>query len=243
MSILFIQHVANEGPGIFKQVLDAYAIPFHTLETFLPVSFVLPGDCRGVIILGGPMNVDEESDYPFLAEEKTFIRELVRKDIPLLGICLGAQLIAQAAGGKVYKADEKEFGWYEVHLTREGSQDFLFGGLPESFHVFQWHEDTFTIPLQGKSLVTAAGCPNQGFKVGKRAYGIQFHLEADATMINGWLSSERDAGHVSSLEIIRQETSEKSTDCVRWGKKLLANFLAVAQESSNLSVDSGSEKW
>jgi GMP synthase-like glutamine amidotransferase len=231
MSILFIQHTENEGPGIFKQVLDEHAIPFHTRATFSPVEFVLPADCRGVIILGGPMNVDEESDYPFLADEKAFIRELIRKEIPLLGICLGAQLIAQAAGGRVYKADEKEFGWYQVELTEDGEEDFLFHGFPRSYEVFQWHGDTFEIPPQGKRLVTATGCPNQGFKVGKRAYGIQFHLEADATMINGWLSSERDAGHVSSLTNIQEETSEKSADCLRWGKKLLAHFLALAEET------------
>jgi GMP synthase (glutamine-hydrolysing) len=230
MTILFVQHVDNEGPGIFKQVLDEHAIPFHILETFNTVSFILPGGCRGVIILGGPMNVDDESHYPFLAEEKAFIRDLIGKEIPLLGICLGAQLIAQAAGGRVYKVDEKELGWYEVHLTREGAQDFLLGEIPESFQVFQWHEDTFSIPPQGKSLVTAAGCPNQGFKIGKRAYGLQFHMEADAAMIKKWLASERDAGHLTSLEIIQQETSEKSTDCLRWGKKLFANFLALAQE-------------
>ena len=175
------------------------------------------------------MNVDDEAHYPFLTEEKAFIRALIEKEIPLLGICLGAQLIAQAAGGRVYRADEKELGWYEVHLTREGAKDFLFGGLPESFYVFQWHEDTFSIPPQGKSHVTATGCLNQGFKIGKRAYGLQFHLEADVTMINGWLASERDADHLTSLGIIQQETSEKSTDCLRWGKKLFANFLAVAQ--------------
>jgi len=230
MSILFIQHVENEGPGIFKQVLDEHAIPFHTRKTFSSINFVLPADCRGVIVLGGPMNVDEESDYPFLAEEKAFIRELIRKDIPLLGICLGAQLIAQAAGGRVYKAEEKELGWYQVKLTEEGEGDSLFHGFPRSYAVFQWHGDTFEIPPQGEWLVTAEGCPSQGFKIGKRAYGIQFHLEADVTMINGWLAAERDAGNVSSLKIIQQETPEKSTDCLKWGKKLLANFLALAQE-------------
>ena len=231
MSILFIQHVAQEGPGIFKQVLDEHAIPCHTRKTFAEVSFVLPGDCRGVIILGGPMNVDDESEYPFLAAEKAFIRELIRKEIPLLGICLGAQLIAQAAGGRVYKADEEELGWYQVALTEEGERDTLFQGFPRSYAVFQWHGYTFDIPPHGKWLVTAAGCPNQGFKIGKRAYGIQFHLEADAAMINEWLASDRNAGSGSSLTIIEEETSEKSADGLRWGKQLLANFLAIAQES------------
>ena len=156
---------------------------------------------------------------------------MIKKEIPLLGICLGAQLIAQAAGGRVYKAEEKELGWYQVELTEDGAWDSLFQGFPRSYTVFQWHGDTFEIPPHGTWLVTAEGCPNQGFKVGKRAYGIQFHLEADSAMINGWLTSEKDAGEVSSSTIIEEETSEKSADCLRWGQQLLTNFLALAQET------------
>ena len=224
MSILFVQHVENEGPGKFKQVLHEHDIPFQILETFLPVSFVLPADCRGVIILGGPMNVDDERDFPFLVEEKAFIRELIRKEIPLLGICLGAQLIAQAAGGRVYQADEKEFGWYPVELTGDGARDFLFRGLPQLYEVFQWHEYTFSIPPQGKRLVTARGCPNQGFKVGKRAYGMQFHLEADATMINEWLPAEMDAPHFTSLGISNRRPRKRAPQCLRCGEEAPSKF-------------------
>jgi GMP synthase (glutamine-hydrolysing) len=218
MTILFVQHVKNEGPGNFTRVLHEHHIPFQILKTYSSVSFVLPADCRGVIILGGPMNVDKESDYPFLLEEKVFIRELIREEILLLGIFLGAQLIAKATGGSVFKAREKEIGWYEVHLSKEGEQDFLFRGLPKSFQVFQWHEDTFSIPSQGKRLVTAAGCSNQGFKVGKRCYGIQFHLEADAPMINGWLQSAIEGLPASRSGKIREETGLKEPECLVWGE-------------------------
>lgn len=230
MSILFVQHVDNEGPGNFKRVLDEQEIPFQVLKTFLPVNFVLPEDCWGVIILGGPMNVDDESEYPFLREEKDFIRELIRQEIPLLGICLGAQLIAQAAGGKVFKADEKEIGWYEVALSAEGKHDTLFERLPRSFQVFQWHEDTFSIPPQGKKLITAAGCPNQGFKVGTRCYGIQFHLEADTGMINEWLQSALEDLPSNHIGTIQKETEEKEPECLMWGRELLLNFLGLSKQ-------------
>jgi len=242
MSILFVQHVENEGPGIFKQVLHEHDIPFQILETFLPVSFVLPADCRGVIILGGPMNVDEESRYPFLTEEKAFIRELMRKEIPLLGICLGAQLIAQAAGGRMYQADEKEFGWYPVELTEDGARDCLFQGVPRLYEVFQWHEDTFSIPPQGKRLVTARGCPNQGFKVGKRAYGMQFHLEADATMINEWLQSAIEELPSSRFVRIQEETRLKAPECLVWGKKLLSHFLELGKQYQLDEREPGKER-
>lgn len=236
MTILFVQHVKNEGPGNFMQVLHGHNVPFQILEPSSSVSFIRPSDLRGVIILGGPMNVDQESDYPFLAGEKAFIRELIRKEIPLLGVCLGAQLIAQAAGGRVFKASEREIGWYEVHLSKEGEQDFLFRGLPKSFQVFQWHEDTFSIPSQGKRLVTAAGCANQGFKVGKRCYGIQFHQEADATMINGWLQSMMKNLPASRFGKIREETPEKEQECLVWGEKLLLNFLELGKQFLSQSV-------
>ena len=150
MTLLFVQHVDNEGPGIFEDVLDEMGISFHVVEIFSHKSFSLSSNCRGVIILGGPMNVDEESKYPFLKEEKKFIGNLLNKEIPLLGICLGAQLIAQTAGGEVFKTAKKEIGWYPIRLTEEGVHDSLFQGLPKSFEVFQWHEDTFEIPLRGK---------------------------------------------------------------------------------------------
>jgi len=180
--------------------------------------------------MGGPMDVFDYHMHAWMEDEISWVKEFIALDKPVLGICLGAQLIAQAAGGRVYKADEKEFGWYPVELTEDGEGDVLFQGFPRSYEVFQWHEDTFSIPLQGKQLVTATGCPNQGFKVGKGAYGIQFHLEADTGMMNGWVASETDAANVSSLTVIQRETSEKSTDCVKWGKKLLVNFLALAEE-------------
>ena len=230
MTILFVQHVENEGPGIFKEVLDEKGKPYHILKTFSDERFPLPSDCRGVIILGGPMNVDEESQYHFLKEEKEFIGNLLNKDIPLLGICLGAQLIAQVAGGRVFRAAEKEIGWYPIRLTGKGEQDPLFQGLPKLFEVFQLHEDTFEIPPKGKRLVTSDGCHNQGFKVGKRGYGLQFHLEADAKMISNWLDANKEDpffDNVNSVDSLKQQTAKKSPTCLKWGKKLLSNFLQM----------------
>ena len=231
MTILFVQHIKNEGPGIFKEVLDEEGKSCHILKTFSDERFSLPLDCRGVIILGGPMNVDEESKYPFLKKEKELIENWLNKDIPLLGICLGAQLIAQVAGGKVLKADEKEIGWYPIRLTEEGEQDSLLKGLPKLFEVFQLHEDTFEIPPKGERLVTSDGCLNQGFRTGKRGYGLQFHLEANSEMIYDWLHSETEDQIVSNEEIVKRDTSEKIQDCLKWGKKLLLNFLQIANHS------------
>jgi len=244
MAILFIQHVKNEGPGIFKLVLDELAISSHTIETFSDEHISLPSNCKGVVILGGPMNVDEELNYPFLKEEKEFIKDMLKKEIPLLGICLGAQLITQVAGGSVFKAEKKEIGWYPVTLSDGGTHDFLFQGVPRSFEVFQWHEDTFEIPPRGERLVTSYGCVNQGFKIGKYGYGVQFHLEADATMIHDWLDSDTENQISSEVESMKRETAEKIQPCLEWGKKLLLNFLQIAgcNNLSNNSIDSPLKK-
>ena len=152
MSILFIQHVENEGPGIFRQVLHEHAIPFHTRKTLSSISFVLPGDCRGVIILGGPMNVDDESDYPFLVEEKAFIRELIRKDIPLLGICLGAQLIAQAAGEGFIRRRKKNSGGMRYTLPGKVYRTFFSEDYRSHFRSLSCMKIPFQSPPRVKAL-------------------------------------------------------------------------------------------
>lgn len=230
MSTFFIQQIEHEGPGIFKKVLDEVGVPYRILKVFLDGECTLPSYGDGVIMLGGPMNVDEELASPFLKKEKEFISNLLKEEVPLLGICLGAQLIAQVTGGKVFKAKEKEIGWYPVTLTEEGKKDPLFFGFPYSFEVFQWHEDTFEIPPNGEKLVTSHGCSNQVFKIGKRAYGIQFHLETDYMMINDWLNVNKEELLLHKLPDcmnLKRQTTEKIQTSLTWGRELLLNFLQI----------------
>ncbi|MDD5084477.1 MAG: type 1 glutamine amidotransferase [Candidatus Omnitrophica bacterium] len=139
-----------------------------------------------VIILGGPMNVYEEDSFPFLKAEDVFIKKAIRNQIPLLGICLGSQLIAKACGAEVRRAKEQEIGWYKASLTGHGMVDPLFDALPREFDVFQWHQDTFDIPDKGQLIAFSASCRNQAFSFGENAYGLQFHIEVDDSMIEDW---------------------------------------------------------
>ena len=148
---------------------------------------------EAVVCLGGPMNVYEEASFPFLKQEDALIRDIVRKQIPFLGICLGAQLLSKACGGKVYKAPAKELGWSNVTLTPEGAMDPLFQGTGQPFTVFQWHEDTFSIPEGGTLLATSARCRNQAFRVGSCAYGLQFHVEVTPDMVAAWTAAHMQA--------------------------------------------------
>ena len=187
MSVLIIKHIDIEGPGFIQDCLKREQIPFLILNLSIGLSLPRLDPFTHIIILGGPMNVYEEDRYPFLKDEDLFIKEAMQRGKSILGICLGAQLIAKALGAKVFKAPVKEIGWYDVSLTETGSQDPLFSNLPKTFSVFQWHGDTFEIPKAGKLIATSSSIPHQAFRYGENVYGLQFHLEVTEEMIQEWM--------------------------------------------------------
>ena len=185
--ILIIKHIDIEGPGTLGDFLKCQGEPFQTIELgaleALPVSLSI---FKAVIVLGGPMNVDEEDRFKFLKPENEFIKKVLKAEIPYLGICLGAQLLAKAAGAKIIKSPVKEIGWYQIELTTEGKKDPLFNGFRESDPIYHWHGDMFQIPSKGKLLAQARGCPHQALRVGRNAYGLQFHVEVTDKSIKEW---------------------------------------------------------
>jgi GMP synthase-like glutamine amidotransferase len=187
MSVLIIKHIETEGPGLIEYCLRQEKIPYQTLDLQTGITLPMPDDFKHIILLGGPMNVYEEDLYPFLKREDLFIKESIQRGKGILGICLGAQLIAKALRAKVYKAPLKEIGWYDVSLTEEGSRDSLFSRLPKTFPVFQWHEDTFEIPDGGKLIATSTPVTHQAFRYAENVYGLQFHLEVTEQMIVEWM--------------------------------------------------------
>jgi GMP synthase (glutamine-hydrolysing) len=189
MSVLIIKHVDIEGPGLIEDCLRQEKIPFYVLNLRPNIHLPKLDGLTHIVILGGPMNVYEEDRYPFLRDEDLFIKEAIQRGKPILGICLGGQLMAKALGAKVFKAPLKEIGWHEVSLTDEGVKDPLFSSLPKKFPVFQWHEDTFEIPKAGKLIATSASVAHQAFRYGENAYGLQFHLEVTERMIREWMEA------------------------------------------------------
>ena len=163
--VLFIKHIGIEGPGTIADFLEDNKILYTVLDVSsgdkLPK---LKKDFQAIICLGGPMNVYEEEKYPFLREEDIFLRRVVEDEVPFLGICLGAQLIAKATGARVTKNPEKEIGWYKIVLNDNGLRDDLYKGLPEIFTVFQWHGDTFGIP-NGETIGFRRTLSKSGVKV------------------------------------------------------------------------------
>lgn len=139
-----------------------------------------PSAFAGVIAMGGPMGVYEEDRYPWLRDEDRLLRAAIARDQPALGICLGSQLIAKADGARVGPGPEKEIGWYPLTLTDDGRKDLLFAGFPEAF---EWHGDVFDLPAGAVNHAASARYPHQAFRVGRRVYGLLFHVDVTAPMV------------------------------------------------------------
>lgn len=227
--ILIIKHVGGEGPGLIADALGSSGWELETVE--LEKGEALPEDLReiaAVIVLGGPMNVYEVDKFPFLDDEERLIRKALVEEVPFLGICLGAQLLAKTCGVKVYKSPEKEIGWYAAKITREGRQDMLLRNIPERMTVFQWHEDTFEIPDGGILLATGRSCKNQAFKVGNHAYGLQFHVEVTPDMVRRWMEDEKDK---NAAQRALRDTAKTEKTFLKQAGHLLDNFKQIVESS------------
>lgn len=216
--VLVFQHVAHEILGTLNPLLKGAGMRIRY------VNFGRDPDAKpnldgyeGLVVLGGPMNVDQVDRFPHLRTEVEAIQDALDRDIPVLGICLGAQLIARALGAPVGPAVQKEIGWYDVSVSEPGSNDPLLSTFAPTERIFQWHGDTFDVPHGAEHLASSEICPNQAFRYGDKVYGLQFHLEVDAPLVERWLSipvhqAEIDAeGGVIDPEEIRRETQERIT--------------------------------
>ena len=181
MNVLIIKNIAVEGPGTIADYLDAEKIPSSVCE--LSTGGVLPGvdSFTHLLIMGGPMAVYEMDRRPYLKKEAELIEQAAKANKHILGICLGAQMIAHALGARVYAGGQKEIGWQEITLTPEGMNDPLMSTLApdgkNAAQVFQWHGDTFDLPAGAVRLASSDFYPNQAFRYSDRVYALQFHIE------------------------------------------------------------------
>lgn len=213
--LLVFQHVAHEVLGTLDPLLrDArFRIRYTNFGRHPTAEPTLDG-YDGLIVLGGPMNVDQEAAFPHLRTELRVIEDALKREIPMLGICLGGQLLAKALGAEVRKNHVREIGWYELRRTTHGVNDPMVRHFSDREPMFQWHGDTFAIPNSALHLAESDDCPNQAFRYGDKAYGLQFHMEVDEPMIHRWLhvpslKEELDSmGEANSAERIRAHTTE-----------------------------------
>lgn len=211
--ILVFQHVAHEILGTLNPLLKiaGFRIRYVNFGRHPDARPSLDG-YHGVVALGGPMNVDDVESHPHLRTEVSLLREALDRGMPILGICLGAQLLARALGAPVGPAIQKEIGWYDLSVSEPGRSDPLLSGFGDTERIFQWHGDTFEIPAGAVHLASSDLCPNQAFRYGENAYGFQFHLEVDEPLIDRWLDVPMHRAEIEALsglvdpEEIRRET-------------------------------------
>jgi GMP synthase (glutamine-hydrolysing) len=192
MRVHYLQHVPFEGIGSMAPYLADQGHRLCSTQLYSGAAPPLLDALDWLIIMGGPMGVGDEGRYPWLAGEKAFIREAVASGKILLGICLGAQLIADVLGAAVYRNRCREIGWFPIEATAEAESTLLRGLLPPTLDVFHWHGDTFDIPANGVRLASSAACRNQGFIVGERIVGLQFHLETTRESARALVENCRD---------------------------------------------------
>lgn len=230
MRIFAIQHVACEPAGIFEEESRAAG---HTVRYARPLDGdrvpALP-EMDALVILGGPMNADEDARFPFLAAEKRLLADAVRRGLPILGVCLGAQLLARSQGWRVWPTRPKEVGWYPVRWTPEASRDPIFREVAPPPRVFQWHGDTFDLGPGAVRLAASDLVRNQAFRVGRLAWGIQFHLEVTAPMIDEWCAAYASEEGLPDTRAaaIPSETPEHLGRLERAGRAFARGWLRVA---------------
>lgn len=174
MRVHVLQHVPFEGPGSILSWAQSRNATVTTTRFFERASLPEQTAFDLLVVLGGPMSVNDEAGFPWLVDEKRFVRESVESGKPVLGICLGAQLIASSLGARVYPGPQKEIGWFPVYACSHDPEAF---GFPDRTEVFHWHGETFDLPAGAVHLAKSDACAHQAFQIGARAIGLQFHLE------------------------------------------------------------------
>ena len=206
--LMVFQHVAAEPLGTLNaRIRDrGHRVRFHKFQRH-PDAEPNVDRYAGLIVLGGPMNVEDQERHPHLKRELLAIEAALRQDKPVLGICLGAQLLAHVLGAPVSRHERHEIGWYDLLTTPEGREDAVLGHLGPSAPVFQWHACTFGLPPGAVQLARTETCEQQAFRYGSNAYGFQFHLEVDAAMIERWLRLPAYREELAAAGIGRDEQS------------------------------------
>jgi GMP synthase-like glutamine amidotransferase len=229
--IHYFQHVPHEGIGSIEEWIMNKGHLLTATRFFNSEKLPILNDFDWLIIMGGSMNVNDEKDYPWLAEEKKFIRLAIESGKTVLGICLGSQLVSAALGAKVYKNKEKEIGWFNIELTHYAQNEDLFSEMGSRLKVFHWHGDTFDLPEGAIHLASSEACKNQAYVYKDKVLALQFHLEPTREslldMLEGGIEEE-PATYIQSEKEIMDNVS-----LIDQGKKNLYKLLDRLAEKTN----------
>lgn len=233
MRVLAIVHQRDAGPGVFAEAiadvggqLDEWTLAERPEPPADPLGY------DAVLILGGAMNVDERERHGWIAAEEALLRELLAREVPLLGLCLGGQLLAAAAGAQPHRASHPEIGWHRVDVTAEGTDDPLLGPLAPSFEAFHWHSYEFPLPPGAVSLARSEVCL-QACRLGERAWALQFHPEVSAADARHWIEDYRADPDAVRIGIdpaaLGPETDQKIDAFNQLGRELCNRWLRIAE--------------
>lgn len=229
MRVLSVIHGSNVRGGVFN---DAIVEAGHANDEWsLAWGTAMPRPMEeygAVIVFGGSMHADQDDRHPWLRDEDAFIRELLDRRIPLLGVCLGIQLIAKAAGAAVYPvAGGPEIGWLPVELDEAAADDPVLRGLPDRFGAFGWHYYTYDLPPGAVELARSARC-NQAYRLGETAWGIQFHAEVTLETVRLWLDDKDDFPLDLDRDALWAESQRRIEAWNDLGRGLCRAFLEIA---------------
>jgi len=224
MDVLAVIHGEQVRAGVFGDAVEARG---HRLEEWSVSWGTAPPrpleDYGAVLVFGGAMHVDQEEEHPWLREEHSFLQQLMASGKPTLGVCLGAQLLAQAAGAHVGPAREPEIGWHPVELTAEAVHDPLLGVLPARFDAFQWHYYAHDLPSGAVELARNDVC-TQAFRLGESTWGVQFHPEVTLAQVESWMTEDEPIP-----DGLLEETRKRIGDWNELGKQLCGAFVEAAE--------------
>jgi GMP synthase (glutamine-hydrolysing) len=225
--VLAVIHGSNCRAGTFGEVVDERGHELEEWSLAWGTPIPRPLDAYGaVLVFGGAMHADQDEHHPWLREENLFLQRAVDLGLPVMGVCLGAQLLAKAAHSPVYRLAQPEIGWHPIGLTEAAADDPVFSGLPDSFEAFQWHHYSYDVPAGAVELARNAAC-TQAFRLGDRAWGIQFHAEVTQRVIESWLEEEPEGSMDSAGLVAATEARIDGWNGI--GRELCAAFVEVAE--------------
>lgn len=228
MNVLAVVHGSNVPPGLIGEEAERRG---HEVDTWSLAWRTPPprpiDDYGAVMLFGGAMHADQDDRHPWLRDENLFLQRLLDLRLPVLGVCLGGQLVAKAAHAEVTAMPEPEVGWVDVELTEEAADDPVFAGLPDRFPTFQWHYYEFAVPAGAVALARSDRCA-QAFRLGDSAWAVQFHPEITRTILEGWLAEAPDETPGTPAEVLA-EFDRHADGWEAFSRVLGGNFIEAAE--------------
>ena len=225
--ILVLQHIEVETPGIILDLMKTKKLEYDCININEKSNAYNPTNYDALIIMGGPMSVNDKEKYSFIKKEIELVKNYIKNNKPILGICLGSQIIASALGSKIYKNSKMELGWHNVNLL--GSDDYLFKGIDDQFLAFHWHGDVFSLPNKSKKLASSNLTKLQAFNYNNNRYGLLFHLEINEQIINNLVDLFENDLIQESLkkEIVLNNLKKNLTEVNNTGRIIFNRWLSL----------------